>query len=204
MIAKLIAWGDDRAARRSRGWRARSREYQVARHPDDDPVLPVADARSRTTATGGSTRRTSIGCSPSAARRELQRARRRATKSSSRWPRRSTRACARSARRRRPAAGAGSGSAWQRAARARGAAADDVRDRGQRPDPHASSIERGGGPGGSASRRRRRARRRRGPRRRVRRCRCSSTATPAVSREVQVAPGGAPGELLDRARRPRP
>ena len=37
--------GRGRAARRSRGWRGRSSEYDVARHPDDHPVLPLADAR---------------------------------------------------------------------------------------------------------------------------------------------------------------
>ena len=45
MIAKLVAWGDDRADG-DRAHVARAARVPGARHPDDDPVLPVADASS--------------------------------------------------------------------------------------------------------------------------------------------------------------
>ena len=71
MIAKLVAWGGSRGEA-DRPHVARARRVPRARHPDDDPVLPVADAAARVPR--GALRhdlpRSAAGRAP---RRELQR-----------------------------------------------------------------------------------------------------------------------------------
>ena len=159
------AGGVGRHARRGdRADDARARGVRGARHPDDDSVLPLADARARLPSPAGSTRPISIGCSRRGA--ASRSARSPPQKSSrSRSPRRSTR-CSAPARP-TPARPRTGGSAWtlprqealrggrwssrgrdersegQRRPRApsrgvRGASldSDDIRDRAERPRPH--------------------------------------------------------------------
>ena len=135
MIAKLVAWARI-APRGDRAHGARAARIPGARHPHDDPVLPVADAAAGVPRRDGTTRRTSIGCSPSARGQsftELDAERRKSSRRSAAAIDAWLRASARSARRRgRPAL---AGQPWTaHGARAR-RCADDVRGRGRRPHP---------------------------------------------------------------------
>ena len=72
LIAKLIAWADD-AGRGDRADGARARRVPGARDPDDDPVLPLADAPAGLQRAGATTRRISTACWPTRQGRAFQR-----------------------------------------------------------------------------------------------------------------------------------
>ena len=121
-ISKLIAWGANRDARRSRACAARSAEYEIAGIRTTHSVLPVVARRAGLPRRRASTRRCSIACWP--ARNGTPFAAADADAEDVAAIAAALDAVLRAARTAHPATERRPSSAWTRSARARGAAVD--------------------------------------------------------------------------------